>query len=199
MNPHLTPSVPLPSTPHTSPQGTGGPPTAAGQHHESGGVVAAFDHGDGQVQRGSGPDDQTPDLTAVDPDQPDRGEPPAQGPPAAGAHRRSHGHWPGDAHREQQPEGVHGDVPRAAADHICAIETPGGRYAIAPQRNRPMASTRAPSGHQPVIRALLAAEVKALADEVLDAGYAELAQIYGSAEERRTARDRYVARTDATA
>jgi len=37
---------------------------------------------------------------------------------------------------------------------------------------------------------------------VLDAGYAELAQVYGSAEERaerRTARDRYVARTEATA
>ncbi len=72
MNPHLAPSVPLPSTPHTRPQGTGGPPTAAAQHHESGGVLAAFDHGDGQVQRGSGPDDQTPDVTAVDPDQPDR-------------------------------------------------------------------------------------------------------------------------------
>jgi len=52
------------------------------------------------------------------------------------------------------------------------------------------------------IRVLLQAGAEALRDEVLDAGYAELAQVYGSAEEReerRTARDRYVARTEATA
>ncbi len=52
------------------------------------------------------------------------------------------------------------------------------------------------------IRALLQAGAEALADEVLDAGYAELAQVYGGAEERderRTARDRYVVRTEATA
>ena len=47
-----------------------------------------------------------------------------------------------------------------------------------------------------------AAGAEALSDEVLDAGYAELAQVYGGAEERgerRTARDRYVARAEATA
>ncbi len=55
------------------------------------------------------------------------------------------------------------------------------------------------------IRALLQAGADALADEVLDAGYAELAQVYGNGEEReergerRTARDRYVARTESTA
>ena len=52
------------------------------------------------------------------------------------------------------------------------------------------------------IRALLQAGAEALAEEVLDAGYAELAQVYGGAEEReegRTARDRYVARAEATA
>jgi len=52
------------------------------------------------------------------------------------------------------------------------------------------------------IRALLAAGAEALADEVLDAGYAALAQVYGAAEEREercTARDRYVARTEVTA
>jgi len=52
------------------------------------------------------------------------------------------------------------------------------------------------------IRVLLQAGAEALAEEVLDAGYAELAQVYGGAEERgerRTARDRYVARTEATA
>jgi len=52
------------------------------------------------------------------------------------------------------------------------------------------------------IRVLLQAGAEALAEELLDAGYAELAQVYVSAgerEERRTARDRYVARTEATA
>jgi len=52
------------------------------------------------------------------------------------------------------------------------------------------------------IRALLQAGAEALAEEVLDAGYAELAQVYGGAAERgerRTARDRYVARAEATA
>jgi hypothetical protein len=50
------------------------------------------------------------------------------------------------------------------------------------------------------IRVLLQAGVEALRDDVLDEGYAELAQIYEGAEERderRTARDRYVARTEA--
>ena len=52
------------------------------------------------------------------------------------------------------------------------------------------------------IRALLAAGADALADEVLDAGYAELAQVYGRVEERderRSARDRYMARTEVSA
>lgn len=52
------------------------------------------------------------------------------------------------------------------------------------------------------IRALLQAGADALRDDVLDAGYAELAQVYEGTEERderRTARDRYVARTEATA
>jgi hypothetical protein len=52
------------------------------------------------------------------------------------------------------------------------------------------------------IRALLQAGADALRDEVLDDGYAELAQVYDGAqegEERRAARDRYVARTEATA
>lgn len=51
------------------------------------------------------------------------------------------------------------------------------------------------------IRALLQAGANALSDDVLDAGYAELAQVYEGTEERserRSARDRYVARTDAT-
>lgn len=50
------------------------------------------------------------------------------------------------------------------------------------------------------IRALLQAGVEALRDDVLDKGYAELAQVYNGAEdrdERRAARDRYVARTEA--
>ncbi len=52
------------------------------------------------------------------------------------------------------------------------------------------------------IRALLQAGADALRDDVLDDGYAELAQVYDETEagdERRAARDRYVARTDATA
>ncbi len=52
------------------------------------------------------------------------------------------------------------------------------------------------------IRVLLQAGAEALAEELLDAGYAELAQVYGSAgerEERRTARDRYVACAEVTA
>lgn len=52
------------------------------------------------------------------------------------------------------------------------------------------------------IRALLQAGADALRDDVLDAGYAELAQVYEGTEgrdERRAARDRYVARTEATA
>lgn len=51
------------------------------------------------------------------------------------------------------------------------------------------------------IRALLQAGADALRDEVLDDGYAELAQVYDGTEEdeRRAARDRYVARTEATA
>jgi hypothetical protein len=49
------------------------------------------------------------------------------------------------------------------------------------------------------IRALLQAGAEALRDDVLDEGYTELAQTYSGAEvrdERRTARDRYVARTE---
>ncbi|HEY5852468.1 MAG TPA: hypothetical protein VIW24_00035 [Aldersonia sp.] len=49
------------------------------------------------------------------------------------------------------------------------------------------------------LRALLHAGVEALRDDVLDAGYAELAaEFHGDTEraERRTARDRYAARTD---
>ncbi len=52
------------------------------------------------------------------------------------------------------------------------------------------------------IRALLQAGADALRDEVLDDGYAELAQVYNGTEEgdeRRASRDRYVARTEATA
>ncbi len=52
------------------------------------------------------------------------------------------------------------------------------------------------------IRALLQAGADALRDEVLDDGYAELAQVYDgtkAGDERRAARDRYVARTEATA
>jgi len=52
------------------------------------------------------------------------------------------------------------------------------------------------------IRALLQAGADALRDEVLDDGYAELAQVYDGTEagdERRAARDSYVARTEATA
>ena len=51
------------------------------------------------------------------------------------------------------------------------------------------------------LRALLKVAVEALRDEVLEAGYAELATVFhGEAEraERRTARDRYAARTDAS-
>lgn len=51
------------------------------------------------------------------------------------------------------------------------------------------------------LRALLQVAVEALRDEVLDAGYAELASTFhGKAEraERRAARERYVARTDAS-
>lgn len=50
------------------------------------------------------------------------------------------------------------------------------------------------------LRALLQAGVDALGDEVLDAGYRELAQTYDASQvrdERRTARDRYAARTEA--
>ena len=49
------------------------------------------------------------------------------------------------------------------------------------------------------LRALLAAGAEALRDDVLDAGYAELATIYSGVDqrdERRIARDRYAARTD---
>lgn len=51
------------------------------------------------------------------------------------------------------------------------------------------------------IRALLQAGVEALRDDVLDDGYAELAQVFTGTEERderRVARDRYVAGTEAT-
>lgn len=56
------------------------------------------------------------------------------------------------------------------------------------------------------IRALLQAGVEALLDDVLEEGYAELAKAYNNVQgrdseerdERRTARDRYVARTEAT-
>jgi hypothetical protein len=51
------------------------------------------------------------------------------------------------------------------------------------------------------LRALLQAGVEALRDEVLDAGYADLAAAFsGEVErsERRAARDRYVTRTDAS-
>lgn len=50
------------------------------------------------------------------------------------------------------------------------------------------------------LRVLLQAGAIALQDDVLDAGYAELAQVFSGQEERaerRTARDRYAARTDA--
>lgn len=50
------------------------------------------------------------------------------------------------------------------------------------------------------LRVLLRAGAIALQDDVLDAGYAELAQVFSGEEERaerRTARDRYTARTDA--
>lgn len=50
------------------------------------------------------------------------------------------------------------------------------------------------------IRALLQVGAEALRDDVLDEGYAELAQVYngaGERDERRSARDRYVARTEA--
>ncbi|MEI6623258.1 MAG: hypothetical protein WCP28_15260 [Actinomycetes bacterium] len=50
------------------------------------------------------------------------------------------------------------------------------------------------------LRVLLQAGVEALLEEVLDVGYAELAQTYGEAEhndERRNARDRYASRTEA--
>jgi hypothetical protein len=50
------------------------------------------------------------------------------------------------------------------------------------------------------IRALMWAGAVALQDEVLDIGYAELATFYADDEaraERRAARDRYVARTEA--
>jgi hypothetical protein len=49
------------------------------------------------------------------------------------------------------------------------------------------------------LRALLQAGAEALRDEALDVGYADLAEIFqGDVEraERRTARDRYAARTD---
>jgi hypothetical protein len=49
------------------------------------------------------------------------------------------------------------------------------------------------------IRALLHAGVEAMRDDVLDEGYAELARVYNDAEardERRSARNQYVARTD---
>ena len=51
------------------------------------------------------------------------------------------------------------------------------------------------------IRALLRVGADALDDDVLDDGYAKLAEFYGGSEpanERREARDRYVARTEAT-
>lgn len=51
------------------------------------------------------------------------------------------------------------------------------------------------------IRALLQAGANAFRDDILDAGYAELAQIYGGTEERderRSARAGYVARTEPT-
>lgn len=50
------------------------------------------------------------------------------------------------------------------------------------------------------IRALLQAGANALRDDVLDTGYAELAQVYAGTEERgerRSAREHYIARTDA--
>lgn len=52
------------------------------------------------------------------------------------------------------------------------------------------------------IRALMQAGAAALRDEVLDAGYAELADLYTEDEagaERRAARNRYVERTEAKA
>lgn len=51
------------------------------------------------------------------------------------------------------------------------------------------------------LRALLQVAVEALRDELLDAGYAEMATAFhGNTErtERRAARERYVARTDAS-
>ena len=51
------------------------------------------------------------------------------------------------------------------------------------------------------LRALLAAGAEALRDDVLDAGYAELATIYSGAvekDERRAARNRYAKRTDSS-
>jgi hypothetical protein len=57
------------------------------------------------------------------------------------------------------------------------------------------------SSEAAALRVLLQIGAETLRDDVLDAGYAELARSYaGDAEraERRTARDRYVARTEAT-
>lgn len=50
------------------------------------------------------------------------------------------------------------------------------------------------------LRVLLQAGMNAVQEDILDAGYAELAQVLSGEQERgerRTARDRYAARTDA--
>ena len=55
------------------------------------------------------------------------------------------------------------------------------------------------SSEASALRALLQAGVDSLRDDVLDAGYAELAGAFASGDlqaERRTARDRYAARAD---
>lgn len=57
------------------------------------------------------------------------------------------------------------------------------------------------SSEAAALRALLQAGVEALLEDVLNEGYAELAQVYDGVherDERRLARDRYVTRTEAT-
>jgi hypothetical protein len=57
----------------------------------------------------------------------------------------------------------------------------------------------APTSEAATIRALLQAGAEALSDEVLDEGYAELAETFNAAgprTERRASRDRYVSRTE---
>ena len=69
---------------------------------------------------------------------------------------------------------------------------------LALQRWAEIRGARSVSSDAAAIRALLQAGAEALSDDVLDAGYAELARVYHrpeEREERRASRDRYVART----